>query len=145
MDPFYTIVIIVATVVLILLLTVVGIILSQKNNALVYPSSKNTCPDYWTAKTIPGGTSGNTIVCTINDINKGSITGRVGSYNLTSDKTVSTTDTSKIFTPGYSGSYIDFNDNKWATEYSTTQQCALNKWANKNKINWDGISNFNGC
>lgn len=135
MEIFYITVVVVATAILIILLTIIGIILSQKNNSQVFPPSKTTCPDYWTSST----NSGNTVVCTISDLNKGKI--NLNNTNLTTDKN----DNSKIFTPGFNGSTINFSDPNWATGYGTTQQCALNKWANQNNINWDGISNYNGC
>ena len=136
MEMFYTIVIIIATVILILLLTVIGIILSQKDNSKVFPPSKNTCPDYWTA-------SGDT--CVIDNRNKGIITYDTG-YNLTSDKQTTLTDTTKIFSPGFDGNKsINFKDAQWATSYGKTQECALHKWTNQNKISWDGISNYNDC
>lgn len=142
MEMFYTVVIIIATVILILILTIIGIILSQKNNAQVYPPSKNTCPDYWTAH----DNSGN-ITCIINDKNKGIIDISNNSYKLTTDKNLPTIDNTMIFTPGFNSSNnsINFNDSLWATSYGKTQECALNKWTNQNKISWDGISNFNGC
>lgn len=143
METFYTIVIIVAIVILILLLTIIGIILSQKNNAQVYPPSKNTCPDYWTASV---DNSGNTI-CVINDKNKGIIASNTNGYKLTLDKNLPTTDKTMIFTPGFNSSNnsINFKDPMWATSYGKTQECSLNKWTNENKIIWDGISNYNGC
>lgn len=137
MEMFYSIVIVVATVILILLLTVIGIILSQKNNVQVFPPSKNTCPDYWTV-------SGDK--CVIDDKNKGIISNVNSNYNLTSDKQTSRTDSTKIFTPGFDGTKsINFKDAKWATSYGNTQECALHKWTNQNKISWDGISNYNNC
>lgn len=137
MEIFYITVIVVATVVLIILLTIIGIILSQKNNVQVFPPSKTTCPDYWTSST----NSGNTVVCSIGTINKGKINS--SNTNLTTDRN----DNTKIFTPVVLSSdfKLDFSDPKWASSYGTTQQCALNKWANQNNINWDGISNYNGC
>jgi hypothetical protein len=43
---------------------------------------------------------------------------------------------------------IDFDNNSWKTvgEYSgLSDTCAKRKWANRNKILWDGISNYNSC
>lgn len=140
MEIFYIIVMSIATIVLIILLTIIGIILSQKNNAQIYPPSKNTCPDYWKADKDAAGNA----VCIINDINKGNINkDTTGNYLLSTDKY----NTLKVFTPAYvdGSNKINFNDATWASGFSTTQQCALKKWSNTNKINWDGISNFNGC
>lgn len=142
METFYIIVIVVAIVILIIFLTIIGIILSQKNNVQVFPPSKNTCPDYWASSV-----SGNTIVCSINanNINKGLITndGNNYNYNLTTNKSESSSST--FFTPGLNSNTINFSDPTWASGYGITQQCALKKWANQTKVNWDGISNYNGC
>lgn len=47
-------------------------------------------------------------------------------------------------TPGLNNNVINFNDQKWS-ENGATATCNQNEWANKNSIQWDGISNFNGC
>jgi hypothetical protein len=39
---------------------------------------------------------------------------------------------------------IDFNDEAWA-KTGVSNTCALNKWANTYNIQWDGITNYNGC
>lgn len=144
METFYIIVVVVATIVLILLLTIIGIILSQKNNVKVFPPSKNTCPDYWNAKE----NTDKKIVCNINQKNIGDIQSNDQGYKITLDQNLSKTDKTWTFAPGFVGdttNTINFNDEKWASSYSTTQQCALKKWTNQHNIMWDGISNFNGC
>ena len=43
---------------------------------------------------------------------------------------------------------IDFNNTSWkiGDDYSgLSDTCAKKKWANMNKILWDGISNYNSC
>lgn len=43
---------------------------------------------------------------------------------------------------------IDFDDNAWkiGSDYAgLSDTCAKRKWANRNKILWDGISNYNSC
>lgn len=132
METFYIIVITVAIICLILTLTVIGIILSSQKTDVVFPPTKNTCPDYWTAKANEEGTTQN--MCIPNALN-------VGTYG-------NVTNVTKL--DGNIGGYIsegavNFGDAEWATNYQTTSECALKSWANKNDISWDGVSNYNGC
>lgn len=120
MEQFYKIVIIIAIVFLILFLTIIGIILYSKNNSQVYPPTKNDCPDYWNAD------DSDPPKCQINPVNIGDISNFQG-------------------TPGYNNGLINFSDSGWASQYKTTNICALNKWTTQHKISWDGVSNYNGC
>jgi hypothetical protein len=128
MEQFYKIVIIVAIVFLILTLTVVGILLSARNNTQIYPPTKNDCPDYW--KSISTDQATGYATCTPNKIN-------IGSFKKVDDLSNNV--------PGYKQGNIDFSDSGWGSKYNTTTICALNKWTNLNNINWDGVSNYNGC
>jgi len=131
METFYIIVITVAIICLILTLTVIGIILSSQKTDVVFPPTKNTCPDYWTAEKNTEGTTENK--CTPSSLN-------VGTYANVDDVV------KKLKDSGYGdGTSVDFGDPAWATNYNTTSECALKSWANKNDISWDGISNYNGC
>lgn len=128
METFYIIVITVAIICLILTLTVIGIILSSQKTDVVFPPTKNTCPDYWTSASNTDGTTENK--CTPSSLNLGEYT--------------TVTDMSGV--PGfYEGGKIDFGDADWATSYQTTSECALKSWTNKYNISWDGVSNYNGC
>jgi hypothetical protein len=40
---------------------------------------------------------------------------------------------------------MDFNNPAFASNYQTTQVCALRMWALANGIEWDGVTNYNGC
>jgi len=132
METFYIIVITVAIICLILTLTVIGIILSSQKTDVVFPPTKNTCPDYWTAQPNTDGTTENKCIPN-NDLN-------VGTYSNTVSMLATLRDS------GYgNGTSVDFGDPDWATNYNTTSECALKSWANKNDISWDGISNYNGC
>lgn len=131
METFYIIVITVAIICLILTLTVIGIILSSQKTDLVFPPTKNTCPDYWTAEPDPDATKNK---CTPSSLN-------VGTYGNVANVTKSTSNLSSYI----SGSAVDFGDADWAKEYQTTTECALKSWANKSNISWDGVSNYNGC
>jgi hypothetical protein len=137
---FYTIVLSIAIIVLIIILTGFGIILSKTKQNIIFPPTKNTCPDYWSAQT-----NGNTVVCKLNPKNLGDLSsktkGNVVTYNLT------TTSGSKYFTPGYNASNktVDFTDSTWSSAFMRSNQCALKYWSNKHAISWDGVANYNGC
>lgn len=130
METFYIIVITVAIICLILTLTVIGIILSSQKTDVVFPPTKNTCPDYWTSASNTDGTTENK--CIPSSLN-------VGTYGNTSAMLKSS------IIPGNTGIAIDFGDVYWATNYNTTSECALKSWTNKYDISWDGVSNYNGC
>lgn len=117
----------IAVVALILILTVVGVMLSNKSS-VVFPPSRNTCPDYWDQ--IIDSTN-NKYTCKINDRNKGTF--------------VPTTDTAA--TPGYNAekNAIDFNHEGWGKQGNSSSLCSLQKWCHDKKISWDGVSNYNGC
>lgn len=114
----------IAIIVLILLLTIFGIMLSYKNK-VVFPPSKNTCPDYWSEVFDDNGKS----VCQIDNRNVGT---------FFSDTTS---------TPGYNSvnKTVNFNDPGWANIGKSSAMCSLQKWCNSKKIVWDGVSNYNGC
>lgn len=124
MDLYYIIVLSIATVVLVLILTYIGILMTNAKNKQEYPPSYNTCPDYWTSDG-----SGN---CIKGVMNVGSGSG----INLSSSAT-----------PGGNGTTgFNSNDPGWATYKSASnQRCGWQKWANKHKITWDGVTNYNGC
>ena len=136
---FYNSVAIVATVFLILLLTAIGITM-RESKVVNFPPSKNTCPDYWIADT----SNPEKVVCTLNDLNMGTIKKDTdGSYLMSA----SATDKTKAYTPGYDAATrtVDFADPLWSSAFSASGQCALKQWANKYEISWEGVSNFNQC
>jgi hypothetical protein len=124
MDSFYMIVLSIALVFLIIALSFFGIMMSKSNSTVVFPPTKNTCPDYWTTTQSADGTK---TYCKPNGIN----TGELGMDSA----------------PGRDAQTgaIDFSDAGWSSKYNKTNICALNTWTNKNKVSWDGVSNFNGC
>ena len=139
MDSFQITVLIVAAVFLILIFTSVGLLIKYSSVNNVYPPMTNTCPDYWSVDTdknciIPGSSSQNP--------NIGNIYASSGYINLTNDST----DTSKIFTPGYDSQsgIINFSDSGWSSQ-GKSAICYQNTWASKNKVVWDGVSNYNSC
>jgi hypothetical protein len=131
MSSFYNVTIIIALVILIIILIILAIIMSFKNKSLKYPPSYGNCPDYWSY-------NADNKSCRIPTVTAG-----VPGLNGVLPASISTTDT-----PGYNSSstHIDFNNQSWNNLYSTkSKQCALKKWTNDKKVEWDGISNYNDC
>jgi hypothetical protein len=120
MDSFYVIVLTVAALILIIVLTYIGVKMTDKSSNLsVYPPFTQPCPDYWVQ-------SAGTKMCSIPPANK------KNSKNFGSD------------THGMSGGIIDFGNNGWERN-GKSKLCNQKDWANKNDIQWDGVSNYNGC
>jgi hypothetical protein len=132
MDSFYKIVIVVAIVVFIITMTIVGILMSNTYVGVSYPPTSGKCPDYWTMQQIGSGSSIHN-VCNIpspNSTNIGSI------YNNQSNFANGT--------PGITGmTSVNFADNGWSKNKKSI--CAQKTWANTYSLNWDGVSNYNGC
>jgi hypothetical protein len=122
MNAFNTIVLTIAVIFLILILTSVGIImLYTNNNSLVYPPTSSTCPDYWTFT--PSSTGGK---CMSRGFNEGTVT-KSGPV---------------VGAPGG----FSFNPTDAAfNERGITQTCGQKRWAIANKVEWDGVSNYNKC
>ena len=111
----------VAVVFLILILTAVGIImLYTKNNNQIYPPTSSKCPDYWTL-----GADG--VTCTSRGINNGSVTA-----------------TGPVLSVGGNSFQLNLSDSSF-TERGMTKTCGQKRWATTNKIEWDGVSNYNKC
>ena len=132
MDSFQITVLIIAAVLLILIFTTIGILTKYGTVQEVYPPVANNCPDYWVVRPEGG--------CKLpTSKNKGKITdGNV--------LTTVSTETGKIYTPGYSSTegYIDFSDSNWGS-LGKSALCAKKYWANTNEVAWDGVSNYNSC
>jgi len=123
MNSFNMIVMTVAVVFLILILSAVGIImLFTKNNNQIYPPTSSKCPDYWTLEA--GG-----VTCTSSGTNNGTIT--------TGGPGPTITGTSPAFSFKTADSAF--------TKNGMTQTCGQKRWANMNKVEWDGVSNYNKC
>lgn len=123
MNSFNMIVLTVAVVFLILILTAVGIImLYTKNNNQVYPPTSSTCPDYWKL-------GADRVTCTSSGINEG---------------TLSTTGGGMLKTAGGPPMKFESTDTSFL-KLGTTQTCGQKRWANMNKVEWDGVSNYNKC
>jgi len=124
MDSFYTIVLTIALFLLIIILTYVGIQMTNRtSNVSVYPPSAQPCPDYWLQSADPTKPG-----CVIPPVGQKNTSGTLGSEN----------------TPGFKNNVINFNDPKWS-DNGATATCNQSTWASKNGIQWDGVSNYNGC
>lgn len=133
MEIFYIAVLIIAVFFLIIILTTLGLLMKAKNNAVSFPPSKSTCPDYWEVAYDAAETNKEHPKCKVpTTINKGNL---------------SPTILSGATTKGYDSqaSTINFDDAGWAEFPGKTKQCAIHDWAVTNEIVWDGVSNFNGC
>tara|TARA_B110000503_G_scaffold143145_1_gene242827 strand:- start:3641 stop:4009 length:369 start_codon:yes stop_codon:yes gene_type:complete len=122
MDKFYTITIIVAFVILVIALIGLGILLQNSEASTEFPPKQNTCPDNWTV-------SGGECIFDISHVFIGDL---------------SSTDTSSGLINSISNDYVRpssggiiFKDN--------VLRCDKKKWANKNRIIWDGVTNYNQC
>ena len=121
MDYYYIIVSAVATIILVLILTYVGILMTSTQKKATYPPSYNLCPDYWN--------SNGSGICVIPTNGVNTKTPWVGNvYGYTAG-----------------ASNIDFSDARWSDGSTGDQRCGWQKWANANEIQWDGVTNYNGC
>jgi hypothetical protein len=118
---FYTIITVVALLLLIILLTLFGVYFRQINER-PFPETQALCPKNW------------------KHINGNCINPTVGSTNYLSY--IPTT------TPGYlsAGNGFNANDLQWENYLGAKNAiCGKQKWANTNKLSWDGVSNYNSC
>jgi hypothetical protein len=133
MDIFYTTVLSIALVILILILTYVGIMLSYSNTQnSAYPPTANVCPDYW----LNAGDGSGCIVPDYGTKNSGDLLDKDGKATsaLTSTHGYSTYQSKPI---------IKFSDPSWGKNGISI--CDQQEWADKHKIVWDGVSNYNSC
>jgi hypothetical protein len=136
METFQITVLAVAVIILILIFTAIGIALKNSVMDNSYPPIANTCPEYWRVDA-----SGNCLIPQKDAINSGNIYSDANLF-LTAVKDTS----GKIYTPGYdsTGKFINFSDAGWGAG-GQSAICKKKEWANKNSIEWDGVSNYNAC
>jgi len=117
MESFYIITLTIAVTILILILTYIGIRMRNRATKSVFPPQNYICPDNW---------SYNGTACVIpNNLN---------------DLNINSTNT-----PGYDGmSSINFSDPGWRAN-GKTAICNQAAWAKRNKVNWDGVTNYSNC
>jgi hypothetical protein len=134
MDKFYIIVLSIAAVLLILILTYVGLLMTSKSASTQnFPPTVASCPDYW-----PSGVDPSSCAIPVSGSkNTGSI------YDINNNNAILLNGNN---TPGYSATNkaVVFAHEGWSAGGSNTT-CAQKKWATQYGIQWDGISNFNGC
>jgi hypothetical protein len=131
MNSFQIIVLSIFVILAILILTSFAILLnSKKDEDSEYPTTYNTCPDYWTVDT------SDSKKCKYSAINTGNIA--LISTNTPSAMHDSTNKTVKF----------DETDGAWTTrttELGVPYRCALKKWATDSNVVWDGITNYNSA
>jgi hypothetical protein len=139
MELFYTVVLSIAVIMLILLLVLFGLMNRMKQTKQSFPPTQNDCPDYWTKTVNSSGVN----VCKAGNVNVGSgFSSITGSKNANGSMSIFNSNTGLVDATEQT---IAFSDAKWGEYYSASNQCALKSWTNANNINWDGVSNFNGC
>ena len=126
MEQFYFIVLVSASVILILLLTFIGTLLYTSTSTAPFPPTANICPDYWQI------TSNKTC--------------KIPSPGARNPFTYLSSLPSEQQPVGLNGTSIDFGHADWSRKYSgMTALCAKKKWAEANRITWDGITNSSSC
>ena len=106
-------------------------LITKARESTVYPPGALNCPDYWVESTNAAGD----ILCMAdmsNRTNVGDLSGNDATLNFSED--------------GWdvSGGVLDYgSDDLSFPGYSIT--CKRRKWANTYGVQWDGISNYNGC
>jgi hypothetical protein len=125
MDKFYTITIIVAFVILVIALIGLGILLQNNEASTEFPPKQNTCPDNWTVSGEFCEWDPSKVF--IGDLRSTDSTS--GSFNSISNDYVEIS--------GNNPNGIKFKSN--------VLRCDKKKWANKNRIIWDGVTNYNQC
>lgn len=132
MDIFYIIVLSIAAVLLILILTYIGLLMkSPKAATSSFPPTINTCPDYWSIGTDPSSCA----IPSSGSKNQGSIYDNTFKLILTPKNTPGINLTNNDIVLSHEG---------WTAGGASTI-CAQKKWANQYGIQWDGVSNYNGC
>ena len=131
MDAFQKTVLGVALIILIIMLIIIGMLITKARESTVYPPGALNCPDYWVESTNAAGD----ILCMAdmsNRTNVGDLSGNDATLNFSED--------------GWdvSGGVLYYgSDDLSFPGYSIT--CKRRKWANTYGVQWDGISNYNGC
>jgi hypothetical protein len=128
MDIFYIVVLSVAIIFLILILTVVGIMMKQHNRIDVYPPFQSKCPDYWTVN------GDGTCTAPSSAIGSNSVNALASSYKYTPED--DPTLRPKVIVNSASGAGLSKT-----FDFSVNSLCDSKRWATRNRIEWDGVSN----
>lgn len=133
MDNFQKIVLGIATIVLIIILITVGMLINKDNTNTVFPPHADKCPDYWTEQKTE--TDGKIVTkCNPHTINSGE------SNQFSSPLNFDDPESNEYF-----NKYQNGDSAGQAIYTGLSDICAKKKWANENKVIWDGISNYNAC
>ena len=128
MESFHFAVLAIASVIFIVALTTIGLIMQKGSKAGTFPPMASNCPDGWTE-----------------------------SYNVANDTITYTclappdTTTKPVVVTGVTditiGAWMATDNADKTITYSdkTTSICDKQKWADKNSIVWDGVTNYNSC
>lgn len=122
MESFHIIVLTIATIVLIISLATIGTLMQKGSRAGPFPPIALKCPDGW-VENYNSEDDSYTCKTTASNLPK-SLISDVGDVIIISN----TANERSI-------SYID----------KATTICQKHKWAQKNNIVWDGVSNYNSC
>ena len=129
---FYTTIFFIFLSILIIILVLFYYLLKSKKSSLT--SKYFDCPDYWKVDM----TTGNCKDPLQTDLNNGVY----GNIRTTGKYTSVGYDGIPVNAISSDGTIIDFNHSSWYSNYNTTSlQCAWQKWANNNNIEWSGITN----
>lgn len=134
MDTFRLAVIVIAIIVLIVFLMVAGSMIKSDVRNKIFPPVSESCPSGWTY-TGPVTTDG--VVTTNAYCTLGSGTSNTGSGTMKKLYKKQDMLKAKGGTFGSAGFQLEIDPK--------VTDCQKKEWANRNKIYWDGISNYNGC
>lgn len=121
MESFYLVVLTIATIILIISLATIGLLMDQGNKAGPFPPISLKCPDGWKETSTSDSTNG--------DISYTCSSSTLGRNLLSGDGITVTNGSSKT---------LSYND-------KSTTICNKYKFAQRNNLIWDGVSNYNSC
>ena len=131
---FYTTIFVIFLLILIIILVLFYFLFKSKNLSLT--SKYFDCPDYWTVDISTGNCKNPPFN---GNLNASNVYGNIKSTGISSSIGYNGIPSNAISSDGR---VIDFNHSSWYTNYNTTSlQCAWQKWANNNNIEWSGITN----
>lgn len=127
MDAFYLTITIICIVFLILILVFFGMMMRTHNKGAPFPPNSNKCPDYWNVNL------------------DGTCTAKVKSDNTYLNTGLLTMPLPTLSAPyATNNNTFDPSDVKWSTSGKSTL-CAQRDWSLQQGVEWQGISNYNGC
>jgi hypothetical protein len=136
MEPFNKIVLGTALVLLILSLAYMGVLMTYYKKKVPFPSVGATCPDYWTSKNSLDVNGNPVLTCSAGS---GSVNAGYHGINSLKDPQGGV----HIDKTG-NGYQFTTTDAGW-TKGGTAAICNQRNWAVSNGIEWDGVTNYNGC